>query len=444
MTIANWYTRKPYIHFDLPLSEKDAVEYVSNPENVASHPFYPLISYDLVTPRTQEDPNSGKFVYSPKKRPIAYPSHKDGYIFSFYKSLLDVSYSRWLQTMGLGDSVTAFRQTGKNNVRLAKDAFEFIRLNPGCLIVATDVEKYFEKINHMKLKQTWARFIEQTRLPNDHYAVYKAITKYSTVERYKVYNLFSIRINGRLDTQNGPRQICTAEQFRKKVIPRKLVNVGTGVAKGEGIPQGTSISPLLSNMYLADLDLALHSWVTSLNGKYWRYCDDILLVIPPNEIMDILSKIDDELGKLALTRSKEKTHLLYSEPATGLIHDAATCNQKQLQYLGLLFNGNKTTIRASSIHRYHRKSKRAITVASGRQHRETKNSGQKAPFRKRTLYNMYSDLPLRGRKTPKGPRGRRNFIRYLEEAAKSFQSAGIRLQKARALRRFRNRIRMYS
>ena len=431
-TAPEWHTTKRYIHFDLPLSPEDATAYVSDPQKVKRHPFYPLLSYELITPRTRKSPlGSGKpFTKEPKLRPIAYPAHKDGYIFSYYKSLLEGPYEDWLNGKGLREAVTAFRSTGENNITLAKKAFDFIRANPVCQIVVTDIESFFDNLDHDILKEIWTRFLGKSKLPEDHYAVYKAITRYSTVKRHKVYNLFGIRLSGRLRSTDSPRRLCTPKQFREKVLGRGLVEPGPG----KGIPQGTSLSPLLSNMYLADLDLTMHSWITYLGGKYWRYCDDILIIIPGTENPDPLKLLDRQLKNLKLRRNQEKTSILLSTQLS---------RQKQLQYLGFVFNGTDTVIRPSSIHRYHRKLRKAVRTAKNRQHQESQKSQTSAPLRKQALYNMYSDKAVRGKRIRDRIHKRKykgNFTHYMDRAAKYMGSSRIERQRRNILKKFRSSV----
>ena len=336
--LPSWYVRRPYIHFDLPLSSKDATRYVTDPANVARHPFYPLLTYEIVTPRIKKSVIDGakQYVNNPKRRPIAYPSHKDGYIFSYYKTELEPLYEIWLKANGLDQSVTAFRSIGENNVTLAKKAFEFIRANPGCWIVATDVESFFDNIDHVVLKSIWAGFLGAGELPYDHYSVYKAITRYGVVPRHKVYNLFGIPLSPAAKSGGSPKRLCTPAQFRRKLVPRGLIEPNPGLQRGVGIPQGSSLSLLLSNIYMASLDLKINLWVESLGGKYWRYCDDILIVVPRQKRPAILRNVDRELKTLGLKRSKEKTHRL-----TG----TKLASGEQLQYLGFIFNGTSSQSR---------------------------------------------------------------------------------------------------
>ena len=430
---SRWYVRKPYLHFDYPLNKAGAISYVSNPQRVRRHPFYPLLSYSLITPRITKCPAGSpeSFIKTSKMRPIAYPAHKDGYIFSYYRQLIEVHYENWLKGNHLEQAVTAFRRGVGNNVTLSKNAFDFIKSNTGCQIIATDVVSFFDQISHYHLKAIWARFIGGERLPEDHYAVYRAITQYSIVERHKAYNLFGIRMFGRSDRAGKPQRLCTPQQFRERLIPRGLIKPNPGLATGVGIPQGTQLSPLLSNMYMAGLDLAMNEWVAGIGGRYWRYCDDILMVIPDGYGDEARRRLDDELRHLAISRS---------EPKTQILHSGDLSQKRQIQYLGFMFNGSDAVIRPSSIHRYHRKVKKAIRAAEKRRGSESKPHTPRAPFRQQALYNMYSELPTRGKKA-KSRKSRQkfsgNFVAYMEQAGDLMRSKRIKRQRRKILRRFR-------
>ena len=164
----------------------------------------------------------------------------------------------------------------------------------------------------------------------------------------------------------APQRICTPREFREKVVPRGLVTPNPH--NGIGIPQGTSLSPLLSNMYMSDLDLTMSSWIRSFGGRYWRYCDDILIVVPGAQGVPILPKLDQELARLKLTRNREKTEEFEGKSLSP---------RNQLQYLGLVFDGKNLRIRSSSIQRTHRKLKKAIWATRIRRGREAESERRK-------------------------------------------------------------------
>ena len=433
MPIRHWYTRKLYLHFDVPLSRELAERLVTDPSRVASHAFYPFLAYCLTTPRMRKTYPGSKapFVKENKRRPISYPAHKDGYIFSYYKACLGEKYEHWLAENGLGRSITAFRAIGQNNISLAKKAFDYIAAHPQYTVVVSDIESFFPSISHPLLKEVWTEFLGVDRLPDDHFAVFKATTCYGEVDRHKAYNAFHIPLNTQV--AHNRRRICTPCQFRAKIAGR-LTRENPGLWRGVGIPQGSPLSPLLSNMYMANFDLSMHEWTTAIGGTYWRYCDDILVVAPvPNT--EIIERLDEGLSTARLQRSKKKTHCYPS----GSISPGMP-----LQYLGFMFDGHHITVRPSSVHRFHRKLKAAVRVAQHRRRRESSASSMPAPLRKRALYNMYSDRPRHGTKIVEAMKNRPysgNFTHYLDRAADEMKSDRIARQRRRALKRFRDRIR---
>ena len=46
-------------------------------------------------------------------------------------------------------------------------------------------------------------------------------------------------------------------------------------------------------MYMADIDSAMNNWIVSLGGRYWRYCDDIMIVLPDDHQVDALAYLDE-------------------------------------------------------------------------------------------------------------------------------------------------------
>lgn len=93
---------------------------------------------------------------------------------------------------------------------------------------------------------------------------------------------------------------------------RKWLKVGV-MAKGEwqeslvGTPQGGVISPLLSNMYLHELDATWEKKYSKL-GVLVRYCDDfVVLSRTPWAVTEAQKKVKELLGNLSLEMHPEKT-----------------------------------------------------------------------------------------------------------------------------------------
>ncbi len=66
--------------------------------------------------------------------------------------------------------------------------------------------------------------------------------------------------------------------------------------KGQkGIPQGSPISALLSNIYMLEFDVLVKEKIMECKGSYFRYCDDILCIIPNEYEEFILDYITGEI-----------------------------------------------------------------------------------------------------------------------------------------------------
>ncbi|OAB33137.1 hypothetical protein PMSD_15605 [Paenibacillus macquariensis subsp. defensor] len=51
-----------------------------------------------------------------------------------------------------------------------------------------------------------------------------------------------------------------------------------------GVPQGSAISAVLSNIYMLDFDKIVNDNVTEKNGLYMRYSDDFIVILPKDNL----------------------------------------------------------------------------------------------------------------------------------------------------------------
>jgi RNA-directed DNA polymerase len=225
------------------VNAESAERIATDPATVARHPFLPFIRYNVTTQKIQKRKGGGVVLKPPKVRPIAYAAHKDAHILGRYSAILCESYERALRERGLHEAVTAFRSLDhRRNIHFANDVFEFIRNRGERAVLATDISDYFGTIRHDKLKRSWCGLLSVARLPADHFAVFKAITEYSTVDRDELCNVLG------LDPENpredGRHRFCSAHVFRTVVRGNGLCVVNR---RGFGIPQGSPISAVLSS-----------------------------------------------------------------------------------------------------------------------------------------------------------------------------------------------------
>jgi RNA-directed DNA polymerase len=140
-------------------------------------------------------------------------------------------------------------------------------------------------------------------LPTDHYAVFRAITKFSQVDRDELYK--ALGLHPRRPRAGGKHRVCTAQEFRDIIRGRGLIAVNR---TGKGIPQGSPISAVLSNIYLLEFDARIQALVSAQGGFYRRYCDDLLVVMPTAELRaEMLATIRTMLSGLGLEAHPDKT-----------------------------------------------------------------------------------------------------------------------------------------
>lgn len=405
-----WYRRRSYLHFDLPVGPEKAQLIASNRERVASHAFYPLISYELTTEKLARSEGPEPFEKRMKTRQIAYAAHLDSHIYSYYASNLAKKYEEFLADHGLTETVLAFRPLGLSNIDFAHMAFEAIAARRRCVAVAMDVSGFFDNINHRILKTAWASLLGSAELPADHYAVFKSITKFSRVSREALFTELGISAH---NPKNGRKRICSPLEFRNRVREKGLI---VRNPNSFGIPQGSPISAVLSNIYMMEFDRKVREIVVRNDGIYFRYCDDILLILPNSTRENVRQVVTDAIRDLALEINDKKTetrHFRTNEQ--GVLE-----SDKPLQYLGFTFDGQRILIRSAAFARFSKKMKKAVRLAKSTMRRWNgiryrRGENPKALYRK-TLYKKYSHL------------GSKNFLTYGYKAARIMRSKSIKGQ----------------
>ena len=366
---------KRYPHFDSQLSVQEAVSLATNPKAVVTHKFYPFILYTNRWTRFAKKGEDGDV----KKRPIRYASRGDAYIFAYYRYLLTQVYEAALSKNSLDESVIAYRRirdidgTGKCNIHFARDAFKKIKKLGNCCVVALDISGFFESLDHSILKSIWCDLLNVKKLPEDHYRIFRAITRYAVVEKQAVYERLgyfgpkpkSGKItNGYLVPYNKmPKQLCTGRDFRQKIAggdgSKSLVSVNL---KTCGIPQGSPISDLLANMYLLNFDCAVRKILEPLGGSYLRYSDDILLIVPGGEkegkaLADKIRGMIGKFGSKLVIKEKKSSVFVLTKKGKAqdfmLVH--GTQGKNGVEYLGFRFDGKKIFIRDSTLSNLYRK-----------------------------------------------------------------------------------------
>lgn len=411
---------KRYLHFDHPVTKQEAeesFEFLSDAKKISRHTFYPFIKLVISRKRYLTDKITRARVRhpeGPKDRPICYASHHDSLIFSWYAHKIDYLLEKEIRQLGLDECVLAYRSTGLNNVKFAKNVFDYVSSKKDCAVLAFDVSKFFDTINHKYLKESWVALLQEEHLPQDHYNIFKAMTKFRFVS---IKNIQAHLSKEKVEYCEKIGRYFYPEDFRKYLAPLQETNPDAFEDKKFGIPQGSPLSAVLSNMYMMTMDLQLNYFANSVGGIYRRYCDDLLLVVPANHMANAECLVENEFVRLQLKVNSKKTERRFFTP----YDDRLKCvdefgNQASLQYLGLEYDGKNVRIRPASLTRYHQRMKKDIRSAVRKALGKKTTAKIKEQVFKRTLYEKYTHL------------GSSNFISYVHDAYKHTSSLAIKKQ----------------
>lgn len=389
------YGAKPYAHFDKRVSLlMGAVrQYVMNPEKIIKHGFYPFIHFRKRSSRYGKNKRI-------KFRDLYYCSHLDRCVYQRYAFLINYKYNIWSKTNGLDNIAIAYRNNnGKSNIEFARDAFDAISKFDKSFIFVGDFTNFFDELQHSYLKTMLCKVLEVDVLPKDYYAVFKNITRFSSWDWEKIIKVTGMsNIRGIRKKLNHRDVLLSKEEFKKNK---------TDICKntsGKGIPQGSPISAVLSNVYMIEFDQWLKEYATHNNGIYMRYSDDFIIVLPYNNIDDIE---DYKSSTLSFIMSMDGLVKLQAEKTSYYIYSnkkVYSYPDKQLSiidYLGFVFEGDNIRMRPRSITKYYyRMRRKAYNIV--------KNNWMSPKGKRITakrLYNIYS-------KNDKG----QTFITYAKRA----------------------------
>ncbi len=370
---------KPYAHFDLrvSLSMPSIRKYVMDRSKIVTHSFYPFIHF--------EKKNSRYGKKGPKKpRELYYCSHLDRCVYQRYAFLLNYQYNIWACENNIDDVAIAYRDNlGKNNIDFAKDAFEAIRSFPQCFILVGDFTNFFDNLEHQYLKKMMCEVLGVERLPQDYFSIFKNITRFSSWDWKDIVKAAgeNIEERGIRKKINSKDTVLNKEQFQKSKKDIKK-NVS-----GVGVPQGSPISAVLSNIYMIEFDKDIKRYVASKGGIYMRYSDDFIIVLPyerDTENADftsyIFSYVESMKGLVDLQKEKTSCYTYKNE----VVYEGD--RPSSINYLGFLFDGKSIRIRPRAITKYYyRMRRKAHTIG-----RSNWTSSKGRHISAKELYSIYS------------------------------------------------------
>lgn len=433
------YRSKGYLHFDKRIKIEHVYQKIQDENWVVKHAFLPFIHYKIklnkysvkqgISTKDMRLCKDQKFFKykKPKERMIFYASHLDSYIYKYYGERLNDAYNKYAEENGIDEVAIAYRnnKSGRNNIDFAKEVFKYILEHQNSVIIALDFTKFFDTINHKVLKENIKTVLTVDELPMDFYKVYKSITKFSyvnknsiedyLVRKYGKKNYKKIRKQGTLKRVMSPTEF---REFKKDGLVLKKEDFG--------IPQGSGMSAVCSNVHLIHFDAKLKKWAENKSGLYKRYCDDLILVVPFAEnkkpdIKDLVREvyqIIQEYNDLEIQEEKTEIRIYESGKIKNLENEF-----DKIDYLGFILDGETIKIREKSVFKYYSRAYRKAKISR----EKTIVRGGVKTYRWK-LYKLYTHLGY-------NYKGYGNFISYALEAHDKMKELPVKVLIKNQIRR---------
>ncbi len=390
-----------YKHFDSRIAIKDVIDTVSNPEYIKKHAFMPFLHKKLEQHKYSK--TKGRYT---KERKLYYSSHFDRCVYQYYSYLLNEQYNKLIREQKIQDVAIAYRSDlHKSNVNFAKEAFDFIRRHPECIVIIGDFTDFFDTLAHLYLKKQLCKVLNVDTLPDDYYKIYRSITKYAYAEPDEIESLIKEH-----DIKVSNKLLIPIAELRKH---KNIIHCNKNAY---GIPQGSAISAVMSNVYMINFDKACKSFATKYNGIYRRYSDDTIFIIPKSKTMNVANIYDSiqsivkKTPNLKLSPEKTKAFIFKNGQVfnQGVVIGNTNYDKDFIDYLGFTFDGKRIKLRDKTIGKYYyRAYQKADTIR-----RNNTSPKRKKVYGKYNLYKVYSAKGLKD--------GGKNFISYVQRCERVF------------------------
>lgn len=410
------YKQKNYLHFDESIKIEHVKDKIQDVNWISSHAFFPSIHFEIVfkkyvTVREKDDlgKKNEKKIVKRKSRKIFYAAHKDSHIYKYYGDLLNNAYNAYVDKMEIDEIAVAYRNNkkGKNSVDFAYEVFEHLFKQQSAVIISMDFTSFFDNISHKTLKQNIKRVLNVDSLSEDWFKVLKNLTKYTYVNKLDIDKYLKNKYGKKQLKKIRLNRIMDSEEFRIFKKQKDVLNVNKNTF---GIPQGSGMSAVCSNVHLIEFDKEIKEWAQEKyeDVMYRRYCDDLILVVPIKyEGNDSFYSIRDEL--LEILNKYKKDGLIIQDEKTEirLYNKGQIFNEKiepaTLDYLGFVTDGKFMRIREKSLFKYYSRAFRKAKTS------KRISYATKLPGPKKELYNLYTHLGHQYK-------GYGNFISYAYKA----------------------------
>ncbi|NLY45506.1 MAG: reverse transcriptase [Tissierella sp.] len=408
----NKFKIKHYTHFDKKIPVERVIDNIASPDWVTRHGFYPFIHFKLTFYKYNKIEREKK----EKSRDLYYASHIDSYIFKYYGDMLNHRYNEVANKLEINEVATAYRNNhnGKCNIHFAKEVIDFIKEQKKAFIYVADFDSFFDNLDHRYLKEKLKYVLDEDKLPDDYYALFKNVTQFNWVDKEIIEEVLKkkYKSNEKIKERTKLRYFDEKEFRKFKKSNKKIVHTNK---KGFGIPQGAGVSSVFSNIYLIDFDKQINEYVRLYNGIYRRYCDDLIIIIPfedevkeyhYNDHIKFIEKVYGGICRLKIQPEKTEKRIYDNNQ----IYDESLRPSK-LDYLGFVFDGINVKIREKSLFKYYSRAYKNVRLSNWKS-----NEYGRIKYRK-NLYKLYSHLG-------KNKNGYGNFLSYVTKSQEIFDTSG--------------------
>lgn len=164
---------------------------------------------------------------------------------------------------------------------------------------------------------------------------------------------------------------------------------------------------------MMDFDEKMKDKADRLGAKYYRYCDDILVICDRENQTDFLMTSQILIKKLNLTLQEKKTKI--AEFKNGI-----RISKDELQYLGFTYDGKKILLRDTGLAKYSHKVAKAIRMSNKHILKLNLSRIRRGlePLKphKKHIYRRFSFV------------GQRNYISYALKASRIMNEPAIKKQ----------------
>lgn len=417
-------SKRKYAHFDLRTDLSKCKNYITDTKKIRRHGFYPFIRYNLEYHKY--DKINGKKC---KSRTICYAAHIDSCIYQYYSFLINQKYNLRLKKDRIYEVPIAYRtDLHTDTITEFYKMYHFINEHPSCYVMIGDFTSFFDRINHQYLKERLCDLLQVNKLSSDYYTVFKRITNYDYWDLDDLYSLNNLNPTNRKDkiAFNSKQRVLSKKAYKKY---RSHIKHHYG---NEGIPQGSSISACLANVYMLEIDKTINDFVVRCGGVYRRYSDDFIIILP----MD-MSSVDDIEAIIKRFESFKTRKILELQPAKTQIYKVQNhtvknighlftpkLNEKHktINFIGFTFDGNKVIIRDKTTTKYYYRMRHK---AKGVAHQYKQGKGYPGSDK---LYRLYS---------PNGQYGKGNYFTYLKRVQRTFPDQPIMIPADKIMTKIR-------